>query len=196
MSLLHSVDFPQMLRCSWFSAHLLLRIPFLPVSERMISTTRSCLWSSLWRFCQWCGSRVGYHWIPQSTFFTLRPKHVHSLCWFVGRFPWHQLLSTREWWRAAGQRWVSLAALNAASRLPSLMIAPGPPCCSRCPLIPVDSELEHSGATPKPPCTVTLSLCILGYGLLCPSSLPTFNSEFHKFWSTQDFLSWFIQLSQ
>lgn len=46
-------------------------------------------------FCQWCVIEVGYHWIPQSTFFTLRPKHVHSLCWFVGRFPWHQLLSTR-----------------------------------------------------------------------------------------------------
>ena len=34
MSVLHSVDFPQMLECSWFSAHLCFKNPFfLPVSE-------------------------------------------------------------------------------------------------------------------------------------------------------------------
>ena len=86
-----------------------------------------------------------------------------------------------EWWRAAGQRWVSLAALNAASRLPSLMIAPGPPCCARCPLILLTLSWEHSWSHPDSLYSDTLLMC---FGLWAPLSIQAYLlsifQEFHK----------------
>lgn len=155
----------------------------------------------LWMVCDrsWSSSYfLGYHWIPQSTFLTLRPKCVHSLCWFVCRFPWRQLLSTRGVvegsWAEMGQpgcskRSFSIAQSHDCPRSPVLLWIPPDP---------VDSEL---GAFLEPP-RLLAQWCspyvFWAMGSSVNPSLPTFHLSGipQSFWSTEDFLSWFIQLLQ
>lgn len=212
MPLLQSVDFPQMLGYSWLSVHLCFENLFLPVSEGWFQSQK--LVSD--HHCEgvppmvcdrsWSSSYfLVCHWIPQGMSFTLRPKYIHSLLWLVGKLPCCQLLT---WamvggggvvggsWAEVGQPGCSKCSFSIAQShdFPGPPAALGTPksCCLWAGSIP------GANPHPLPPCTVMLSSCVLGYGLLCQSKpvyLPSsWNST--KFLFTEDFLSWFIQLLQ